>query len=296
MFSYEHLAAFCATVEAGSYSGAARLLNKDRTTIREQVKMLEDSYAIHLFVIQGKKAVVTEAGQAIYKQARLLVKNSEILHNRISNSYKATITSIDIYHDVLVPSSLIIAVERASKKRMPHVKLNWLHRLREESLPNFNTGKHQLGIMQARLKNEADFPIGFQNLGTLPLHPYCSSSHEFASKSDLSIEDLQIEKQYISENNYVSMPEIFSISTDLSIVSNNDVLVELIKHSGWGVINAEYAQRFVDNGELVPIAMQEVVTHTRAALALYYPLEISDSPEFSIISQAIQEYAKSYLK
>ncbi|GAL31557.1 transcriptional regulators LysR family [Vibrio maritimus] len=55
MFSYEHLAAFCATVEEGSYSQAARKLQKDRTTIREQIKALEDSYAVTLFEIQARR-------------------------------------------------------------------------------------------------------------------------------------------------------------------------------------------------------------------------------------------------
>ena len=59
MFSYEHLLAFCTTYEASSYSGAAKQLGKDRTTIRDQVKAVEDLYGVTLFEIVGKKATPT---------------------------------------------------------------------------------------------------------------------------------------------------------------------------------------------------------------------------------------------
>lgn len=55
MFSYEHLNSFCATYDEQSYSKAARAIGKDRTTIREQVKALEDSYRTILFTIEGKR-------------------------------------------------------------------------------------------------------------------------------------------------------------------------------------------------------------------------------------------------
>ncbi|WP_375320059.1 LysR family transcriptional regulator [Aliivibrio logei] len=54
MFSYEHLTSFFAMVKEGSYSQAARKLGKDRTTIREQIKALEDSYAIELSDLKKK--------------------------------------------------------------------------------------------------------------------------------------------------------------------------------------------------------------------------------------------------
>lgn len=294
MFSYEHLASFCAAVEAGSYSGAARLLNKDRTTIREQIKMLEDNYAMQLFEIVGKKAIVTPAGQEIYQQARLLVKNSELLNNRMMNSYRSEIQSIDIYHETLVPASLIIAIEAACQQKMPHVKLHWKHKLRDDTLPYFNTGKHQLAIMQNRFKAESDFPIGFLNLGLVPIKFYCNPSHPFANRQDISVRDMQIEKQYISENQFTSLPELFCVSTDISVVSNNDILVELLKYRGWGTVCNEFAQQYVDRGELATFDIDELVNRFRATFALYYPMEMSSSKELKIIQDVTRDYSEKY--
>ncbi|CZF79820.1 HTH-type transcriptional regulator CysL [Grimontia celer] len=294
MFSYEHLAAFCATVEEGSYSKAARRLGKDRTTIREQIKALEDSYAIALFDIEGKSAVATNAGQAIYKQAQLLVKNSERLNTRLLKSYLEPITQLDIYHDVLAPAPLILHIERLMNEHYPDIKLNWLHRNRDDALKAVSEGKNKLALMQYKLSNQSPYPLGFVNLGSDDLNVYCNPHHPLAKLERVTVGDLQLERQYLSENLMVSAPELFSVSADVRIVSNNDILLELVKNEGWTVIPQSLAEPSVKQKHLIKLQLDELASSLNVGISFFYPEAIESTPELQTLLSSIKAFAAKY--
>ncbi|GAL31458.1 transcriptional regulators LysR family [Vibrio variabilis] len=52
--SFDQLSAFVAVAEQGSFSKAARTLNKDRSTLHRQVAELEIDWGIELFERTGK--------------------------------------------------------------------------------------------------------------------------------------------------------------------------------------------------------------------------------------------------
>ncbi|PMH46161.1 LysR family transcriptional regulator [Vibrio sp. 10N.286.49.B3] len=295
MFSYEHLASFCATLEEGSYSQAAKALNKDRTTIREQVKALEDSYAIQLFEIKGKKAVATESGLAIYRQAKLLVQGTEQLNTRLIDRYQTQLTHFDIYHDILVPNALILYAERYMEKHFAHIKLNWLHRNRDEVIDALTNNKNALAIMQNKQTHSAEGIFNFINLGTDEHSAYCHPNHPLLDLEDVTLGDLKITKQYISENHYYSMPELFSLSADQRLVSNNDVLLTLIQHDGWAIMSSSLAQPLVDSNQLVQLKIKEVANTLKIGISFYFPTSLNVSTELEGLSSALTEYAANHL-
>lgn len=295
MFSYEHLNAFCSTVETQSYSAAARLLNKDRTTIREQIKAIEDSYAVALFSIQGKKAQPTDMALSIYKQAKLLVQNSERLSTCLLSAYKEEIDSLDIFHDVLIPNSLMVNVEQEMSLRHPQLKINWLHRIRDEALTQVSNGTRQLAIMQHLLLNQSEFPLGNIKLGDTELALFTRKGSPLLAIADLALGDLQLSKQYISENHFNTIPEFLAVSHNLRLVSNNDVLIELLKQDGWAVLSTELAQPYVDNQELVRLSIKEVTSSLKVGLTFYYPLSFETSHLYRELLSVMQEYAKAHL-
>lgn len=295
MFSYEHLAAFCATVEEGSYSQAAKKLGKDRTTIREQIKALEDSYAIELFEIEGKKAVVSEEGKAIYRQAKLLVRSSEQLDSRMMDSYKTEFTYFNIYHDIMVPNALILHVENYMKVQFPHIKVNWLHRNRGEVLEQIVSNKHSLAIMQNKMDNTAEKNFDFLNLGTDQLSVYCHPNHPLTKLEMVTIADLQLTKQYVSENHIHSKPDLFSVSADQRVISNNDVLLNLLQHDGWAAISRDLALPYVEAGRLVALDVKEMANALQIGISFYFPNTKNPSTEVSGLHEALKQYAKEHL-
>jgi DNA-binding transcriptional LysR family regulator len=68
-----------AVVDAGGYAQAAAVLHKTQSTLTYAVKKIEALLGVKVFEIQGRKAVLTEAGQVLYRRARSLVEEATAL-------------------------------------------------------------------------------------------------------------------------------------------------------------------------------------------------------------------------
>ncbi|WP_257291263.1 LysR family transcriptional regulator [Endozoicomonas sp. ONNA1] len=292
MFSYEHLAAFCATFEEASYSKAAKKLNKDRTTVREQVKALEDSFAIRLFTIEGKKAVATTEADALYRQAKVLVKNSDLLYRRMIDRYKQALESLIVYHDNLVPNSLIKTVNQSITEQFPMLRLHWLHRNRDETLDALVSNQHCVAIMQSRLKNMPERTFSFINLGTSEQGFYCHPDHPLAKRDCIQMNELELAMQYLSENHHNSNPELYSISSNVRLVSNNDVLLTLLLEDGWAILEHSLAAPLLQSGKLVNLNVNELVNAVRVPLSFYCPPELENYPEVVAVKSVLLGFAK----
>ena len=63
MINLEQTIAFVTTVEAGSFSAAARKLNKSQSSVSIGVSNLEDELGLSLFDRQTRKPTLTKAGE-----------------------------------------------------------------------------------------------------------------------------------------------------------------------------------------------------------------------------------------
>lgn len=75
----EQWRALQAVVEAGGYAQAAAALHKSQSTVTYAVQKIESLLDVKLFAIQGRKAVLTEAGQVLYRRARTLLEEAALL-------------------------------------------------------------------------------------------------------------------------------------------------------------------------------------------------------------------------
>ncbi len=64
---YTQLRAFHAVAEAGGFSAAARVLGVGQPTVTTQVKALESAYGTELFHRRGRRVVLTELGEGLYR-------------------------------------------------------------------------------------------------------------------------------------------------------------------------------------------------------------------------------------
>ncbi|WP_210441069.1 LysR family transcriptional regulator [Vibrio crassostreae] len=293
MFSYEHLAAFCATYEECSYSRAGRKLKKERTTVRDQIKALEDSFCVELFLIEGKRAVPTKEATALYRQTKVLVKNSDLLYERMINAYQKPLESLAIYHDALMPCSLVKEINRLVKAKLPILRLHWLQRNRNEVIDALTDGSLCVAIMQSKLKNLPERTFRYINLGTSQHHFYSGANHILAKLSKVHVDELELETQYISESHHSSNAELFSISTDLRIVSSNEVLLELLQDDGWAILNQAIAEPLVSKGILKELPVLEVANSLRIPLSFYCSPELEGYQEIQLLESIVTDYAKS---
>ena len=97
---------FCAIVEAGTISGAAKALHMTQPPLSYQMKMLEEELEVQLFLRGTKKITLTEAGVALYERAESLLKMADITKREVFRIGTAATIHIGI-----TPSSVSMMAE-----------------------------------------------------------------------------------------------------------------------------------------------------------------------------------------
>src|SRR5260221_9016559 len=69
----EQWRALQAVVEEGGYAQAAEKLHKSQSTVTYAVQQIQKLLDVQVFEIRGRKAVLTDAGQVLYRRARTLL-------------------------------------------------------------------------------------------------------------------------------------------------------------------------------------------------------------------------------
>ncbi len=76
----DQLQSFCAIADCGSFTGAARRVNKTQSAVSMQIKRLEERLGHVLLLRDGRRVTLTQHGEALYSRARKMLKiNAEIM-------------------------------------------------------------------------------------------------------------------------------------------------------------------------------------------------------------------------
>ncbi|GAA4879470.1 LysR family transcriptional regulator [Ferrimonas pelagia] len=294
MFSYELLVAFCATYEEKSFSAAGRKLHKDRTTIREQVRAIEDTYDVSLFEIVGKRAQPTAAADHIYAQSKHLLHSTEKLTRSFELLFNEALLELTLYHDGFLPRSLAIKIEQAITAHSPNVRTNWLLGEREAVFAQLQSSPNAIAFMPHN--NASYFPpkeIAFRHVGYSEMGFYAGSGSDLRNLPRLSIEDLAAEKQYVCEDYVRFAPALFRLSPQHHLISDPDMLIEMVKHSGWTVIHRDLAQPHVKNGTLHELKVDEIANSPSLGLSLFYPHKLKENALIDRIRTCAEQHFQS---
>ena len=80
---------FRAIVDAGTISGAARMLHMTQPPLSYQLKMLEEELQVPLLVRGTKKITLTDAGKTLYEQAGTLLMLADLTKREVVKSSQA---------------------------------------------------------------------------------------------------------------------------------------------------------------------------------------------------------------
>lgn len=76
----DQLQSFCAIADCGSFTEAARRVNKTQSAVSMQIKRLEERLGHTLFTRDGRSVTLTHHGEVLYERARKMLRtNAEIL-------------------------------------------------------------------------------------------------------------------------------------------------------------------------------------------------------------------------
>ncbi|MBE1275037.1 LysR family transcriptional regulator [Enterovibrio baiacu] len=295
MHTLEQLNAFIAVYEHGAYSTAAKMLTKSRTTVREHVMAYEDVLGYSLFEIQGRKAVPTDKAKQLYFYAKVVEKQNLALFAQSQALFNSDIHTLNIAYDVVVPIALMARVEGEVIAHYPTMKVNWLHRTRQEALMMLENGEADFALMPNRGEIFTEIDVTWQTLGDIKLRCYAGANSTLAKASLVTMALLQSETQYITEN-FINMNMRFTqVSPRLHVVSNSDLLCELVKHHGWTVMPEHTMTPYLKAGDIVEVSPKEAMAGVSIGLNVFYPRGKDNRAEFAHVIQWFAEASRDYL-
>lgn len=116
---------FLAVVEKGSFSAAARTLNRGQSVVSYTIANLETQLGVILFCRAGtRRPQLTEAGRSVLADARRLVGDLDLLRARVKALHDGLEAELSVAISAIVPSHILVDGLRAFRNQYSTVALN----------------------------------------------------------------------------------------------------------------------------------------------------------------------------
>ena len=121
-FSLDQLRVFATVVEAGSFSAAARRLNRSQAAVTYAVQKLEGGVGTLLFDRSGYRPELTDAGRALLPRARRVVETSAGFERQARALREGVEAELTLVVDAMFPMPPLFAALSAFDRQFPTVQ------------------------------------------------------------------------------------------------------------------------------------------------------------------------------
>lgn len=112
-----------AVVEEGGYAQAAEKLHKSQSTVTYAVQQIQKLLDVQVFEIRGRKAVLTDAGQVLYRRARALLDEAAQLERGAAEMAKDWQPEIRIAVEQIFPTWLLLEALAEFAQERPETRI-----------------------------------------------------------------------------------------------------------------------------------------------------------------------------
>lgn len=227
--SLEQWSALQAVIDHGGFAQAANALHRSQSSISYNINRLQETLGVSLLRIEGRKAVLTEAGHILLRQARQLTDQAISIEHLAQNIEQGWEAELHLAVDTAYPKSSLMDALRAF---MPHSK-GCRVILNEEILS---------GSEELLLKGQADIV-----LCTLKINGYLPTELNVIDFIAVAHKDHPLHS-YADENLEHELTRHLQIVLRDSGQTNQRDVGWLRSEQRWTVTNFETAIDFVSNG------------------------------------------------
>ncbi len=198
MYNLEQIRAFVRAAELGSFSAAARHLNKAQSAVSTAVMNLEIDLGVELFDRSGRNPQLTQEGSKLLDYARSLLQSSREFEACAASTLQVTETQlcIAIEQGIFVHSLLTIFEQLGDQ--FPYLEVEILDPGVNDVARLLEQGRADIGLMM----EQEDYPQGFyfRGIGHSKLVLVCSPTFPLADKSIVSHADLRQHRQLLTRS------------------------------------------------------------------------------------------------
>jgi DNA-binding transcriptional LysR family regulator len=148
----DQLQSFCVIADCGSFTEAARRVNKTQSAVSMQIKRLEERLGEELFLRDGRSVVLTDQGEALYARARRMLRlNAEIV-DLFSDEDLAGSIRFGVPDDYAV--RLLPAILSGFRRTHPRIMVDVRCQPSEELLEGMRAGKYDVIVFTQGVHQE----------------------------------------------------------------------------------------------------------------------------------------------
>lgn len=273
----DQLRVFLAVVQAGSFSGAARALNRRQSVVSYTVATLEQQLGgLILFDRSRRRPVLTEAGTAMLAEARKLTAGADELRARARGMLQGLEAEVGLAVDVMVPSAHLVRLLSSFQEAFPTVGL----RLFTESLGSVARlvldGTCVIGVTGPRMF-ETDSLVT-RPLGAVTMVPVAAPKHPLARHAGPVPRD-QIKRHVqlvLTDRSELTKGHDFAVLSPqtwrLADLGAKHAL--LLEGLGWGNMPEHTVSADIASGRLAHLTIADLPDHSYGFSAIHR----SDAP------------------
>ncbi|WP_263070657.1 LysR family transcriptional regulator [Enterobacter huaxiensis] len=110
-------------VEAGSFAKAAELTHRSQSSVSYNLSLLQERLGVALLVAEGRRAVLTPAGELLLNQVKPLLKAFSYVETRAATLQSGMRTRIDLIVDSIFPRRRLFAILRQFQQQYPQTQV-----------------------------------------------------------------------------------------------------------------------------------------------------------------------------
>jgi DNA-binding transcriptional LysR family regulator len=142
----EQWRALLAVVDAGGYAQAAERLHKSQSAVTYAVQKIESLLDVKAFEIQGRKAILTQTGQLLYRRALALVNEASELERAAKNLSAGWEAEIGIAAEIIFPTWLLLDCLNQFGQESPQTRIELIESVLSGTAEALLTGKADIAI------------------------------------------------------------------------------------------------------------------------------------------------------
>ncbi|MBK9252548.1 MAG: LysR family transcriptional regulator [Proteobacteria bacterium] len=253
--SLDHLRILTAIVDAGSFSAAARQLDRSQPAISYGIAALEEQLGLTLFQRGKRKPILTPAGLAVLAYARRLCQLTDELTASASSLTAGLEGQFVLGVDTFFPEGQLAAALADLAESLPSVSIDVRVRSRDQVLRLVMDGQAALGVGAVDIA----WPAGIEarDFGRVEIVAVVAPSHALARHvgripTGAVRDSLQITNRAAGDEDETR--DVSINSSRLWRVGSLSLQVELLRRGlGWGYLPVHVAQGQIRAGHLMQL-------------------------------------------
>ncbi|NYS26427.1 LysR family transcriptional regulator [Rhodobacteraceae bacterium 2376] len=264
---FTHLRSFHAVATTGGFTRAAQMLKIGQPTVTTQIKELESSYGVELFLRQGRQIALTEAGQALTELTGRIMQLREEAHELLSGHGKLQTGHLRVAAVGPFHATAMIA---AFRQRHPGIEISIAFGNSEQTLARLTGLEADVAV----LAHPVEDPRVLSHLySTHEVVVFVNADHPWFGRTSVPLEELEGQPCVLRERGSSTRLAFeramagagLSIRQELEIGSREGVWKAVELGMGIGVV-ADF--EFVAHPRLCPIAIAGGAVRTEYRIAV----------------------------